>query len=572
MTLPQLTPAVAPCQTDLMALFAIDFSESGEAKLISDSQNRILVVNKAFETLTGYTNEEVRGLNPGVLASGHTDRRIYEHMWECLREDGTWHGELTDRRKDGSVYPKFLSITVVRGATGAAEYYLGSFIDISPMKETRARLEKLAKFDTLTGLYNRHSFDTLLADKLQQASDTNQVVGVMYLDLDGFKKVNDSYGHSTGDELLQVVAQRIRSCVRESDIVARLGGDEFGIILEFPGQDPIEAESIAERLLEKASTPVEIDEHLFQLSVSIGITLFPDNGRTPSELTQRADIAMYEVKGAGKNGYCFFSQPLHEKASTRWEIETMLRQALAKEKGATLAVYYQPQYSLDGKDLTGMEALLRLWDSKGNAISPADFIPIAEEAGMINQLGAWVVEEVCSTLALWRLEGRVLVPVSVNVSPYQFKDKRLADHILSCADENNIPYNMLGLEITESVALNNPDEAVEALQTLKGLGVRISMDDFGTGYSCLASLATLPLSTLKIDKSFVLRSHCDENAACIAAATIALAHKLGLCVVAEGVETAEQVQFLKDQGCDYVQGFLYGKPQPAEDVARLMRA
>lgn len=556
---------------DMQSLFAMAFESSCEAKMICDSRNLILAVNHAFTEMTGYSAEEVLGLNPRLLASGQMQKEFYLEMWQTLLSTGKWSGELIERRKDGTTYPKFLSITAVTGPGGAA-FYLASFIDISAMKDAHSRLEQLAHMDALTGLMNRHSFDAVLTQNIALTRRKNERMGLLYLDLDGFKKVNDSLGHAVGDDLLRVIAGRLAASVRESDAIARLGGDEFAVMLA-PQQMSLESAAVvAERLVSVASQPIEIDGHVLHLGASVGIAMFPDDATSATQLMQHADTAMYEAKAQGKNSYHFFSPQLYKRASERLEVEGIMRQLLDGAPGEGFFLMYQPQFSLPERALVGVEALLRLLHPDGSVISPTVFIPIAEDTGLIHEIGDWVINEVCRQIREWLDAGYEPVPVSINISPRQFKSPRLEPHILSCTERYNVSPTLLALEITESAAMDQPDVVAAIMRSLKKWGIGLSIDDFGTGYSSLSCLPKLPLDTLKIDRSFVSAIESEDAGAAISAVTIALAHKLGLSVVAEGVETEGQVSFLGSQKCDAVQGFLLGRPASPKQVRVLLHA
>lgn len=552
-------------------LFAIAFERSAEAMLVCDSNNRILEVNAAFEQMTGFKSDEVVGKDPKMLSSGQMTKEFYHQMWDTLLRTGSWRGELLDRRKDGSTYHKLLSITAVAN-DGKVDYFVASFIDVSAMKAAHTRLEHLAHKDTLTGLLNRFSFDAILTQNIAQARRRNDRMGLIYLDLDGFKKINDSLGHAVGDDLLRVMARRFQNCVRESDAAARLGGDEFAVMLAPQQMEREGAAKVAERLLQVANQPVEIAGQLLTVSASIGIAFFPDDADNASQLMQHADTAMYEAKAQGKNAFHFFSQKLYQRAAERLEVEGVIRKLLAHHPSEGFYLLYQPQFSLPDRKLIGMEALLRMRHPEKGIVSPAVFIPIAEDTGLINDIGEWVIDEVCRQIRAWLDSGLTPVPVSINVSSRQFKSPNLEPHIRACVERHNVSTKYLALEITESVAMEQPDLVVSIMQSLKEAGIGLSIDDFGTGYSSLSYLPRLPLDTLKIDRSFVMSIERDEGAASISAATIALAHKLGLTVVAEGVETEAQAGFLKDQKCDAVQGYLLGRPIQPEEIVALMDA
>ena len=551
-------------------LHAVAFEHGTEAMMICCAENKILRVNDAFVRMTGFTEQSVYGKNPSFMASGKTPSCVYESMWEMLHSTGSWRGEIVDRKADGTFFHKLLSIKAVRNASGDISNYVASFIDVSKIKETNEKLETLALKDILTGLLNRFAFDAILGQNISQARRRRERVGFIYLDLDGFKKINDSLGHAVGDDLLRTMASRFRGCIRDSDAVARLGGDEFAVMLAPQKMEKDDARVVAERLLDAASKPVELNGQLLQVSASIGIAFFPDDAEGSADLMQHADTAMYEAKGRGKNAYHFFSIDLYARASERLEIESEIRKLLDRRPGDGFHLVYQPQFSLPQRKLIGVEALLRMRHPEKGMISPDLFISVAEDTGLITQLGEWVVEESCRQIRGWRDVGLQPVPVSINVSSRQFRSPNLEPHIRECMTRYAIPADLLKLEVTESVAMEQPEQVIATMNALRCAGIGISIDDFGTGYSSLSYLPRLPVDTLKIDRSFVMGIERDPHAATISAATIAMAHKLGLRVVAEGVETETQAAFLVEQRCDAVQGYLFGKPMLPVDISPLL--
>jgi len=546
-----------------LRLYAKVFEYGGEAILISDSHNRIIAVNHALEMDTGYTKEELLGQDPRILAANKTSPETYQLMWAALRdkESGFWQGELWDLRKDGSTYPKWAAITAVYDAHGAVCNYIASYTDISERKAAEARIAHLAHHDPLTGLFNRYSLENRLAQALLAARRENRQMAVIFIDLDRFKLINDTLGHHVGDLLLIEVAQRLSACVRESDIVARLGGDEFVVALSCLAND-MDAAHVAKKILATLASACVIEGRQLHITPSVGISLFPDNGEDVDALMKSADSAMYHAKEMGRNNFQFFSPALTAIATERLEIERDLRRALENQE---FELHYQPQVCASNGKVCGVEALIRWRHPQRGLIPPLKFIPVAEETGVIESIGRWVLEEACRQMAQWQQTGFDLQHMAVNVSAHQLRSPHLVDLVQHTMARHGLAPGQLELEITESVAMENPERAIEQLRTLRDSGVELAIDDFGTGYSSLAYLKQLPIHTLKLDRAFVKDIETDTNAAAISAAAISLAHILGLKVVAEGVETAAQQYFLATtHRCDLLQGYLFGKPEPAE--------
>lgn len=542
-------------------LYGEMFRHSGEAIVITDQENRIIDVNPAFTAMTGYSLDEVRGHNPRILAAGKTPRATYQSLWAMLASTNHWQGELWDRRRDGSTYPKWASISIIRDAAGAVTHHIASFTDISERKAAEARIDHLAHHDPLTGLYNRYSLEGRLAQSLLEAKRENRQVAIMFIDLDRFKVINDTLGHQIGDCLLVEVARRLTACVRESDIVARLGGDEFVIVPTVLGHER-DAALIAGKVIEALAEPHLIDGKTLHATPSVGISVFPENGEDAGTLMKNADTAMYHAKEKGRNNFQFFSPAMTAAATERMELERDLRIAL---RDGQLELHYQPQIDGFTGRRVGVEALARWRHPQHGLIAPMKFIPVAEETGLIEPLGRWVLDEACRQLAQWRAAG-VDCRMAVNLSAQQLRAPDLVATVRETLHKHGLGHGDLELEITESTAMADPERAIGQLKALRELGVELSIDDFGTGYSSLAYLKLLPIQTLKLDRAFVRDIECDDNDAQISAATIALAHSLGLKVVAEGIETEGQAAFLRRHRCDYLQGFLFGKPVPADQA------
>lgn len=547
-------------QQQRLRLYAQIFQHSGEAILVTDRDNRIIDINPAFTHLTGYELHEIRYQNPRLLKSQHTHPQIYQNLWETLKQTGHWQGELWDRRKDGSVYPKWVSISVIRDEGHAITHHIASFIDISERKAAEAHIERLAHHDALTGLLNRYSLESRLEQALFSAKREYHTLAVLFIDMDRFKLINDTLGHSVGDCLLQDVARRLLQNVRESDIVARQGGDEFVVVLINPDSTH-GVTLIAHKILKSLAHTYTIEEHSLHTSPSIGVAMYPHDGDTVDTLLKNADTAMYHAKEQGRNNIQFFAEEMTQQANERMALERDLRQALAKQQ---LSLRYQPQVKADTQKVCGFEALLRWEHPEKGFIPPDRFIALAEEAGLIEDMGAWVLEEACAQLSRWQTQGFHGLRMAINLSAYQLRSPRLVEQVQQCLQRYALSAEDLELEVTESVAMESPEQAIEQLRALRDVGVRLAIDDFGTGYSSLAYLKHLPIQTLKLDRSFVHNIESDSNNAAISAATVALAHTLGLEVVAEGVENPAQRDLLAyEHGCDYLQGYLFGKPETA---------
>jgi diguanylate cyclase (GGDEF)-like protein/PAS domain S-box-containing protein len=547
--------------------YANAFHSSGEAMLISDRFNRIVNVNATFTAQTGYSLDDVLGKNPGLLSSGKTPRAVYEDMWRSLQDNGYWTGELWDRKKTGETFPKWASISAIRDENLAAMFYIASFSDISERKANEARIDYLAHHDPLTGLINRYNLGSRLDQALLTAHRDDLRVAVMFIDMDRFKTINDTLGHHVGDQLLVEVARRLQGSVRESDIVARLGGDEFIIVLTRIA-DEMDAAPLADKILRSLGQTYVFDGKELHSSPSIGIAIYPDDGKDGPTLMKNADTAMYHAKEHGRNNVQYFTPAMNTTASERLGLENDLHQAL---RSGQLHLHYQPQVCADDGRCFGVEALARWRHPLHGDIPPLKFIPIAEESGLIEVLGSWVLEEACRQLSAWRAEGIKGIRMAVNLSAQQLRSPDLVQSMDALLKRHGLKGSDLELEITESVAMENPERAINQLQALRDLGIQLAIDDFGTGYSSLAYLKRLPIHILKLDRTFVRDIETDPSDAEISAATLALAHNLGLKVVAEGVETEAQRDYLLQHQCDFMQGFLFSKPLPADDVLKFIR-
>lgn len=553
---------------EALRLSAKVFEHSGEAIMITDAENRIVSVNAAFSRLTGYTLDEIRGENPRILAAQCTPPETYRAIWMALNSTGYWHGEIWDRTKDGHVYPKWVSISLLRNAAGAVTHHVASFIDVSERKAAEEHISRLAHHDPLTGLFNRFSLQQRLEQAIVTAEREDDEVVVMLIDMDRFKSINDTLGHQAGDALLIEVAQRLRASVRESDIVARLGGDEFVVVLTGVGSGMATGAAVASKIRNLLGQPYTFKDKQLHSTPSIGLSIFPSDGENSELLLKHADLAMYAAKARGKNAFQFFSPAMNDGATERMQIEQELRVAL---KRGEFLLHYQPQICAADGSLIGLEALVRWQHPQKGMISPLKFIPVAEEIGLIEVLGAWVLNEACRQFAAWKAIGVNARRIAVNLSAHQLRSPNLVELVRATLARHGIRAGELEMEVTESVAMDDPQKAVGQLTALRALGVELAIDDFGTGYSSLAYLKLLPIQTLKLDRAFVKDIETDENDATISLATIALAHSLGLKVVAEGVETESQRQFLAGNSCDILQGYFFSKPLPPEDLLAYLK-
>ncbi|WP_428826045.1 EAL domain-containing protein [Azonexus sp. IMCC34842] len=555
---------------DDLRIAAVAF-ESQQSMIVTDANRVILRVNRAFIENTGYSTEEVLGQTPRLLHSGRQDKDFYRAMWETIGRTGGWQGEVWDRRKNGEIFPKWLTITAVKRDDGVVTHYIGTHHDITERKQAEEKIEALAFFDQLTGLPNR----TLLLDRLKQAQRSSARSGnycaLLFLDLDNFKTLNDTLGHEVGDLLLKQVAQRLLSCVREGDSVARLGGDEFVVILSGLSGNEREAvngtETVAEKILTALNQIYLLGDVGHHSTASIGATLF-NGARTPiDELMKQSDLSMYKAKSAGRNTFRFFDPAMEIAAKERAALEGDLRRALAEGQ---FLLHYQAQMADDDR-LTGAEVLVRWQHPRRGMVSPADFIPLAEESGLILPLGQWVLETACRQLATWaRRADMAHLTLAVNVSAHQLHQADFVEQVLGVLDESGANPQHLKLELTESLLVDNVEAIIEKMSALKAKGVGFSLDDFGTGYSSLSYLKRLPLDQLKIDQSFVRDVLIDPNDAAIAKTVVALAQSLGLGVIAEGVETKAQRDFLANAGCHAYQGYFFSRPLPLADFEKFV--
>ncbi|QTF94253.1 EAL domain-containing protein [Halomonas sp. BM-2019] len=544
------------------------FEHAGEAIVVTDHAARIQSVNEAFTRITGYPAEEALGRNIGrLLKSGKADQAFYEAMWDSLNERGFWQGEILNRRKNGELYPEWMTINRIEGSEEEELHFVAVFTDISNLKASQRQAEYLATHDALTGLPNRTLFYDHLDLAMAQARRHDSMVALMFLDLDNFKSINDTLGHDVGDELLVQVAARLRDTLRQLDTLARLGGDEFTLILADATLEG--AESIASRLVEELTRPFIVREHSLFVSASIGLAFFPDDGHDASALTKAADTAMYRAKENGRNRVEVFKPELQARMVKQAKLEHAMREALLHDR---FRVVFQPKFTCTERPLiAGAEALLRWYDPELGEVSPGEFIPVAEATGLIQEIDRRVVQLATAHLAGWLAAGIAVPPVAINVSARSFQEERFLTHLFERLERFGVPHELIQVEITERTLVERTSTALGNIEKLREAGVLLSIDDFGTGYSSLSYLKRLPLAELKIDKSFVdgLGGR-ERNDEAIAQAILGMAAALGIRTVAEGVETAEQCAWLIEHGCDFLQGFLLSRPLEVNDFLELL--
>jgi diguanylate cyclase (GGDEF)-like protein/PAS domain S-box-containing protein len=541
------------------------FENTIEGIAITDVHGIIQMVNPAFTAITGYTPKEAIGRSPRVLKSEHHDQLFYKDMWDSLIGTGSWKGEIWNRRKNGETYPEWLTISAIKNDHGDTTHYISIFNDITEHMQREEHIKHLAYHDALTGLPNKFLFGDRLNLAITHAQYHKHMLAVMVLDVDRFKRINDTLGHAIGDMVIQIVADRLSRCIEEGDTLSRLGGDEFMFILEeIKGIQDVT--KIIHKIFDTLSYPLHVQEHELHITGSIGISMYPSDGKDLDTLVKNADTAMYRAKELGKNNYQMYTPTMNEKAIVHLTMENDLRKAIERDE---LTLYYQPKVDIQSGKLIGAEALVRWNHPERGRISPGEFIPLAEETGLIEPLGQWVLRRACCQIRQWQLEKSYDIHVSVNLSPRQFQNRNLVEHIMGVIDETEIDPKYIELEITESCAMENPDHTIRLLQRLKEKGFTFSIDDFGTGYSSLSVLKKFPIDMLKIDQSFMRDLTKNEDDRAIVLAMISMAHSMKLKVVAEGVETFEELSFLMDNQCDLLQGYLYSPPVPPEAFEKL---
>ena len=550
-----------------LRLAARVFEHTGDGIVVSDSANRIVAVNAAFERITGYREADVLGRSPRMLHEGAQDDAFMAALWSAVQAQGQWRGEIWSRRKNGEVYPEWLVLSAISDQEGKVDGYVGVFSDLSSLRHATEQLQFMHHHDPLTGLPNR----TLLGDRLLQAIEAARGAGpsvaVLLLNVDRLKRINEGMGHDAGDALLRDVGARLAARLQPGSTLARLGSDEFVMLLA--GGDAGDINACARQMLDAVAQPFSVEGRELSVTASIGIALHPDDGITPGELLRNADTALTHAKESGRNSFRYFTARMNERALHWMSIEHRLRGALAKGE---LQLHYQPQMALDGDRLVGVEALIRWHNEALGMVPPGDFIALAEDTGLILPIGDWVIRSACRQGRAWQDAGLAPVRIAVNVSAHQITAGNVPSVVRAALDDSGLAPQWLSVELTESVLMKEAELATQQIAQLRAMGIAVALDDFGTGYSSLGYLSRFAFDKIKIDQSLVRHVPGDAKSAAIAGATIGLAHGLGLTVVAEGVETEEQLGFLRQAGCDEIQGYLYGRPVPAERMAELLAA
>lgn len=550
-----------------LALQRLIVDHTSEAMMLTDSAQRILSVNAAFEQITGYAGNDVLGKTPTMLSAGHHGLASHRNVWDFVAENGYWEGEIWDRRKDGAIYPKQMRISAICEDGVHVSHFVGVFTDTSENKAQAERLEFLARHDPLTNLPNRLALDAHLDAILDGAVPGINRMALLIIDLDHFKTINDSLGHHAGDRLLSELARRLGGQMDHTKRLFRLGGDEFVVVIDrlFSEETVIE---LVNRLVRVIGDPCDIDGHVLHSTPSIGISLYPEDGRDAQALIRNADTAMYYAKANGRNNYKFFTEPMNAAANKRLHLESELWSALAENQ---LILHYQPQIDLLSGKVVGVEALVRWRHPVRGLIPPAEFIPVAEECGLILPLGHWVLLTACRQVKSWLEAGIDMGEMAVNISAHQFRQPEFIASVQAILAETGLPAGRLELEITESTIMHGVDEAIQTFAQLKAMGVKLAIDDFGTGYSSLAYLRRFPLDRLKIDRSFLADVDTDPDAASLVTSIVLLGRSLGLQLVAEGVENFAQAEFLRTLECERVQGFHFYQPVCAEELVGVGR-
>ncbi len=546
--------------------------EAQEGIVITDAQQRILRVNAAFTEITGYSSEEAVGATPSILKSDRHDDQYFQKMWGSIRQNGAWQDEIWNRRKNGEIYPEWLNITAVETDSGEVTHYVGTMIDITERKAAEAEIEHLAYHDSLTQLPNRRLLLNRLEQALLAAERSHSRGALLYIDLDNFKVLNDTRGHDAGDQLLIEVSERLLTCVRKEDTLARFGGDEFMIMLKDLGMEPQEAaekiKRVGEKVLQELCQPYKITGQVHHITPSIGITIFVGTQSSVQELLKQADIAMYQAKNEGRNRLRYFDPQIQATLAERAALENALRRGIEKQQ---FFLYYQAQVDHEF-NIMGAEVLIRWNHPQLGLVSPEQFIPLAEETGLILSIGQWVLETACKQLKIWSShESTSKLQLAVNVSQYQFQQVDFVDQVKRVLEQTQAPPSQLKIELTESLLINDIEDSIKKMHALKAFGVGFSLDDFGTGYSSLSYLTRLPLEQLKIDRSFVDHLPDNHNDAVVAQTIITMARSLKLSVIAEGVETDAQRQFLEQHGCTAYQGYFFSKPVALPDFEKLIK-
>lgn len=547
-----------------MGILSSAVEQTDDAIIITDKAGFIEYANPANERVTGYRSEEIIGRKTNIVKSGQHDTAFYTELWDTIRRGNAFRAIFINRRKDQELYYEAKTITPITDGHGHIVHFVSTGKDITAHMEIQERLSHLAHYDTLTDLGNRVLLRNRLDAAIEQAQRNGHLVALLYLDLDRFKTINESLGHSIGDNLLKAVGQRLHDCIRKGDTIARLGGDEFTVLLPFV-HDVGAPAHVARNLLEALRPPVAVDGHEVFISASIGITVYPDDGQSAETLLKNADLAMYRAKSTGGDSYEFFTEDMTLLTVKRLDMEHKLRYALERNE---FSLHYQPRADIQSGKVCGLEALLRWQQPELGSLAPAEFIPVLEDTGLIIPVGEWIIQSVCAYAQSLRRAGFDALRFAINLSPRQFRDKSLVGSIRQSLQDSGLDHRYLELELTENLLIENIDTTIAMLNELHDLGIHISIDDFGTGYSSLAYLKRFPIDTVKIDRTFVRDVVTDVDDKAIVNAIIGMSRSLGFSVTAEGVETKEQLEFLRLQGCNELQGFFLSPPLNTEDLER----
>ena len=545
------------------------FESTHEGVVITDRTNTIVHINPAFSNITGYSDEDVLGKTPSMFSSGRHTPEFYQALWASLEANDQWSGEIWNRRKNGEILPQYQTIRIIRDENGLVSHNVAVFSDLSLLKDSQSELNYLAHYDLLTGLANRTQLYERLNITLQTLTNEGKNGSAFLIDLDHFKSINESLGHSVGDQVLQAIAERINAILDQRHCtLSRIGGDEFVVICQDSGT-PAEAALVAQALIKASKEPFIIDNKELFISASVGICLFPHSAKSVEDIMRNADSALSKAKASGRDTFAFYSSEMTEQAFQRISIGSELRAALETQG---LMLYYQPVYAMGGLTLVGCEALVRWNHPERGLVSPGEFIPIAEEIGLISAIDEWVLQRACEQMHQWQKQGIQLDFVAVNLSSRSLSKTELATTVADTLKRSGVKPQYLELEVTESAVMEDPDRADATLKELRTLGVRLAIDDFGTGYSSLSRLKSLPVHKLKIDQSFIRNLPCDSEDSAIVRAILMLGKSIGLEVQAEGIETAEQMHFLQELDCPLGQGYWFGRPMPEHDFSKLINS
>ncbi|MBF0455991.1 MAG: EAL domain-containing protein [Magnetococcales bacterium] len=553
--------------SDQLKITSLVLEKATEAVLITDLGGTIQSVNPAFTTITGYSFKEAVGKKPNILRSEHHEESFYKALWEALFSQGSWRGEMWNRRKNGEAFPVMQNITAIQDKYGEITHFVSIFTDLTNCKKNQDNQDLITTHDPLTGLPDRHLYSEQVKQAALRAGRNGSKVAILLINMNSFRRVNDSMGYLQGDAVLKEIGSRLKGSIKSGDLISRLRGDEFGIVLVeiITLQDVTDT---IQKLFQSLSCPFILQEHEIIITASIGVTLFPDDHQDIETLLQKTDRALSQAKEQEGNSFQFFTPDLDSQACQRLSMESNLRKALTNQE---FTLFYQPKVDLISKKVVGTEALIRWFQPGRGTVPPVEFIPLAEESGLIIPMGNWILNTACQNAREWIENGACSLQVSVNISSRQFQDPFIIATLQEALEKSGLPASCLELEITESLVMGNVEEAIRILREFKDLGLKISMDDFGTGYSSLSYLKKFPIDILKIDQSFVRDLVHDASDAALVKAIISMGNNLGLTVIAEGVETVEQALFLRQEGCDMAQGYLYSKPIEKNLFAQFFR-